>query len=257
MRIKNGKKHLYRELVIKGDPQSGGPIPARESESGWKLFYFHINDLPLEETGPLCLGFELSEPGEVWIDDIQLSDLFFPENEQRILYKMLAPMGTKFTMGELEYCWKFQQGYWPQFLMDCVELGATSGRTEQMASAKSYRAVGTNAADAYADTGTSRNRESTDKSDPGKWRLKNPLPGNKIAPNLNLGLGLRKKDAGSDVNPDSLSSSAVAPPSADTTRNSGNSSGGNRQKSDQADTKDPSNESKSLWQRATGWMSWK
>ncbi len=118
IRAKCGNKNVYREMLICREPED----PTANQQGGWRQHFFHINDLPLENMDNLCLGFELPQKGEAWIDNINVSDLYFSEYEQRELYKTLLPLKDKFAQGELEYCWRYEQGYWPQFLKDCVEL---------------------------------------------------------------------------------------------------------------------------------------
>ena len=118
IRAKCGNKNVYREMLICREPEDA----SANQHGGWRQHIFHVNDLPLENMDNLCLGFELPQRGEAWIDNINISDLYFSEYEQRELYKTLLPLRDKFAQGELEYCWRYQQGYWPQFLKDCVEL---------------------------------------------------------------------------------------------------------------------------------------
>ena len=118
VRAKCGNKNVYRETLLYREPEDSGG----NQQGEWRQRFFHINDLPLESMDNLCIGFELPQKGEAWIDNINISDLYFSEYEQRELYKTLLPLKAKFAQGELEYCWQYQQGYWPQFLMDCVEL---------------------------------------------------------------------------------------------------------------------------------------
>lgn len=212
MRAKCGNKHVYRDMLIQNETaQSASAI-----EGEWKLFCFHVNDLPLEKMGDICIGFELSKPGEAWIDNVSISDLYFPENEQRALYKTLVPLGAKFAQGELEYCWKFQQGYWPQFLMDRVELSnqrtATGGITAPVSGA-----IGNSAQNAVNAAQQPTASQPTELSPSG---AKKPLFG--------LGLGRTVKPEITEPTPPIT----AAPPAP------------------------PQEEKKTLWQKATGWLSW-
>lgn len=123
IRAKYGNKNDCRNFLLYREPDNS----AVNQHGEWKQYYFHVNDLPLENVDNLCIGFELFQQGEVWIDNISISDLFFSENEQQNLYKSILPLNAKFAQGELEYCWRYQQGYWPQFLNDCVELSNIPG----------------------------------------------------------------------------------------------------------------------------------
>lgn len=118
VRAKCGNKNVYREMLLYREPED--LVVSQQGE--WRQHFFHINDLPLENMDNLCIGFELPQQGEAWIDNINISDLYFSEYEQRELSKTLLPLKAKFSQGDLEYCWRYQQGYWSQFLLDCVEL---------------------------------------------------------------------------------------------------------------------------------------
>ena len=118
IRAKYGNKNEYRNFLLYQEPENA----AISQQGEWKQYYFHVNDLPLETADNLCIGFELFQKSEAWIDNVSISDLFFSENERQNLYKTIEPLYAKFSHGELESCWRYQQGYWPQFLKDCVEL---------------------------------------------------------------------------------------------------------------------------------------
>lgn len=141
IRANNHGKPLYREILWCQE----SPTAAVNQQNDWRQYYFHVNDLPLESMDDLCVGFELSHQGEVWIDDVNVSDLYFSEKEQRELYQYLAPLNAKFSQGELEYCWRFEKGYWSQFLMESVELGATLPSSPYAIAAPYNGAIGQNA----------------------------------------------------------------------------------------------------------------
>ena len=135
---KCGGRNVYQETrFCQG---SNNAVIAQQGE--WQQFYFHINNLPLESVDNLRIGFELSQQGEAWIDNISISDLYFSEYEQQELFKSMRPINDKFAQGELEYCWQYQQSYWPQFLMNCVELRSFPSAPTTATTAPYNNAVG-------------------------------------------------------------------------------------------------------------------
>ncbi len=93
----------------------------------WQRFIFPINDLPLEGLSQLQVRFDLMGPGEVWIDDVELSDLRFSDNEVKELLKLVTLIHVTLRNGRLGDCLRLLEGYWPQFLEENVPL--QSGET--------------------------------------------------------------------------------------------------------------------------------
>jgi hypothetical protein len=54
--------------------------------------------------------------GEVWIDDVQLFDLWFSKNERNELTKNIALADLHLGEGQVGDCLQFLDGYWPRFL---------------------------------------------------------------------------------------------------------------------------------------------
>ena len=76
--------------------------------------------LPLERLTQVQLRFDLLGPGEVWIDDVQLSALEFNEKERMALFKLIAPADMKLQQGQIGNCFDLLEGYWPRFLVTNV-----------------------------------------------------------------------------------------------------------------------------------------
>jgi hypothetical protein len=81
-----------------------------------------VTNLPLEGLTELSVGFDLMGEGEVWIDDVQLYDLWFEDAEQQELLKAVANADFQLTAGQIGDCHRFVDGYWPRFLQDHVPL---------------------------------------------------------------------------------------------------------------------------------------
>ncbi|QDU95350.1 alpha-amylase family protein [Lignipirellula cremea] len=111
----NGK--VYYRFASVG---AGERSPALSND--WQPYVFHIDDLPSENLSDLRIGFDLMGPGEVWIDDIQLFDLWFYENERDELAKNIAVADFHLSRGNIADCQRILEGYWPQFLTKFVPL---------------------------------------------------------------------------------------------------------------------------------------
>jgi len=82
----------------------------------WKLFRVEATDLPLEGLSRLRVRFDLIGPGEIWVDNVQLSALAFNEIEKNALLKLIAPADLKLQRGQVGDCIHLLEGYWPRFL---------------------------------------------------------------------------------------------------------------------------------------------
>ena len=85
-----------------------------------------FDDLPLEGLSQLRVRFDLMGAGEVWIDDVQLFDLAFSENERRELAKLLTFADYQLQNRQVGDCLRLLEGYWVRFLEGNVPLPQTS-----------------------------------------------------------------------------------------------------------------------------------
>ncbi|HYW79726.1 MAG TPA: hypothetical protein VE890_09125, partial [Thermoguttaceae bacterium] len=88
----------------------------------WTAYEFRFDDLPLQGVPQLKVRFDLSGPGEVWIDDVQLFDLAFDDNESKELDKLVMLANAKLDNGQIGDCMRLLNGYWPRFLEEHVPL---------------------------------------------------------------------------------------------------------------------------------------
>lgn len=93
---------------------AGGNAP-RLSER-WGDYLFQVDDLPLEGLTDLRVGFDLMGPGDVWIDDVQVFDMWFYDQERDELLKSIAVADFQLGKGRLNDCRRFLESYWPRFL---------------------------------------------------------------------------------------------------------------------------------------------
>ena len=112
----NGMEYYNARLV----PVTGlGAAPITEK---WNQYEFRFDDLPLEGLAGLQVRFDLMGPGEVWVDDVQLFDMAFGENESKELCKLIMLANSKLEDGQLGDCMRFLDGYWPRFLEEHVAV---------------------------------------------------------------------------------------------------------------------------------------
>lgn len=121
----NGEPYYrFAPLGVDVDRQGGRgggsktqPLPETWNESP---FLLPIDDLPATGMTELLVGFDLMGPGEVWIDDVQVFDLYFQENEQDVLAKDVAMADLHLGAGKICDCARFLDSYWPRFLLEYV-----------------------------------------------------------------------------------------------------------------------------------------
>jgi len=131
LRIEAGQQQPPLRLAIEGRVEgqvyykfatvgAGERSPALSNQ--WQPYVFHVDDLPSNKLTDLRIGFDLMGEGEVWIDDIQLHDLWFYENERDELAKNIAVADFQVSQGNIADCQRVLEGYWPQFLLQHAPL---------------------------------------------------------------------------------------------------------------------------------------
>jgi hypothetical protein len=103
-----------------GASEDGQPVKPLTVE--WSAFRFPVIDLPQAGLTDLRVGFDLMGEGEVWIDEVQVFDLWFEENERDQLLKSIATADLQASSGNLIECQEFLTSYWPSFLRRHIHL---------------------------------------------------------------------------------------------------------------------------------------
>ncbi len=88
----------------------------------WSQFLFPVTDLPLDGLTELRVQFEVRDAGKVWIDNVELFDLWFTENERVELLKIVTTAGLRLENRQYADCLQLLEGYWPRFLDDHITL---------------------------------------------------------------------------------------------------------------------------------------
>lgn len=86
----------------------------------WSWYEFPVNDIPLDGGGPMRVQLYLTGPGEVWIDDVQLSDLQFAESQRIDLVKRVNAARRALDEGQVMDCLRLVDDYWPRYLVEHV-----------------------------------------------------------------------------------------------------------------------------------------
>ena len=97
-----------------------GQMGAHPIGDRWGLYEFPVNSLPLDGITEARIRFDLLGPGEVLIDDVQLSHLEFEENELKELGKLIQTADLQLRMHQVGDCIRLLEGYWPRFLVENV-----------------------------------------------------------------------------------------------------------------------------------------
>jgi len=150
LRVADPNRQPPLRLALEGPMEGGqyfrfamlGAAPAKPITAEWAEYLCNFDDLPLEGLGPLRIWLELSGPGEVWIDDAQLFNLYFTNNERVELSKLIALADVKLQNGQISDCIYLLQGYWPRFLEAHVPLNPGSLDGERLAGRGARRGGG-------------------------------------------------------------------------------------------------------------------
>ena len=112
---------LGDQNYIRKAPVGKGPH-AHPLEAQWQRYVFEFPDLPTAGISPLSLRFHLNQPGEVWIDDIELYDLKKP-TDQELLALAMSIQHARLKLDNRQYsdCLQLLEAYWLRYLMLNVE----------------------------------------------------------------------------------------------------------------------------------------
>lgn len=113
-----GRDYRYAQVGQGAAGQEAVPITTE-----WAPYIFQVYDLPLDGVAQMRVRFDLMGPGEVWIDDVQVSDLAFSRTELVELSKLITVANSKLERGQVGDCIRILEGYWPRFLETNVPLG--------------------------------------------------------------------------------------------------------------------------------------
>ena len=145
LRVDDPKSQPPLRLAIEGTradqlvyyrPAEVGQNSDNPIDRQWSPFQLRLDDLPTTGLDKLQVRFDMMGPGSVWIDDVQLCDLWFKDEERIQLIKTEYSAQRLLQQGNYAACLHLLDGYWPRFLADNVPLS-------QPLAANSQRAPGT------------------------------------------------------------------------------------------------------------------
>lgn len=118
-------------FIVRGEAPSGKfyrtanlSSPQTGIGTEWKRLDIQVNDLPLEKGTQVCLGFELYGAGNVWLDNIQLSDINFSPSEIAQIQGIFTQLENRIACGDIAPCVNALECYWLRFLSENVESSA-------------------------------------------------------------------------------------------------------------------------------------
>ena len=114
----NGEAYYRPARLGRGAPGGVSPPPLSDK---WEPYMVRIDDLPSQVTD-LRVAIDLMGRGEVWVDEVQVFDLWFDANERNELLKLSALANLYLGKGAALDCERITRGYWGQFLERHVPL---------------------------------------------------------------------------------------------------------------------------------------
>jgi hypothetical protein len=113
----------------------------RQADNPWTPKPILVNDLPLELRGDMRVRFEMTGPGEVWLDAVSFYDLLFPlewykfaEAERFQFIQLKHAAKSYLDEGRIVDCARVMEKYWPRFLAEYtppVQLAARPDAVQQ------------------------------------------------------------------------------------------------------------------------------
>jgi hypothetical protein len=114
----NGEPY-YRPARL-GAPAAGGGTPPPLGTT-WEAYMVRVDDLPTQVTD-LRVAVDLMGAGEVWVDEVQVFDLWFDATERNELLKLSALANLYLGKGAAVDCQRIIRSYWGEFLRRHVPL---------------------------------------------------------------------------------------------------------------------------------------
>jgi len=151
---------------------------ANQIEARWKRFAVHFDDLPSEGLTDVRIGFDLMGPGQVSIDNVEVFDRWFDENDVKAMTQMLAST-TPLLSDPIGYerCRQLLTSYWPKFLDQFIALKDVPVRSGVQSVGEIVKPVGARplGTDAMQD-GTNEIQEIEEPKVPMFRRIRNLVP---------------------------------------------------------------------------------
>ena len=98
--------------------------PVNQVGPNWRQYVVHFDDLPLDNSKQLRVGFDMIGKGEVWIDRVETYDRLFDSNDIQALTQLLGtarPLVENQT--DYDTCRRILNRYWLRFLYENIGQG--------------------------------------------------------------------------------------------------------------------------------------
>jgi len=118
-RLNNEVYYRYAEVGA-NNGRANPPPPLLAAK--WAPYLARVDDVPTAGLTDLRVAVDLMGNGEVWVDDIQVFDLWFDKTERNELTKKFALADLKLGKGEVIECERILRSYWAEFLRRHVLL---------------------------------------------------------------------------------------------------------------------------------------
>jgi hypothetical protein len=109
----------YRRSFVVGGAQAG----SQRLEPQWRPYAILVNDLPLNLQSRMRVRFELTGPGEVWLDNVKLYDLLFPlkfypnaQAEIKQFFILIHAAQRAVEDERVADSVRLLESYWPRFI---------------------------------------------------------------------------------------------------------------------------------------------
>jgi hypothetical protein len=110
----------YYTYAPLGKDENNEPVAEKLGKEWPKEPYlFHCDTLPTD-LDKVSVGFDLVGEGEVWIDAVEVYNLYFFDTELNELIKNAATAQFQLEAGRVADCERFLDGYWPRFVIEHV-----------------------------------------------------------------------------------------------------------------------------------------
>ena len=131
--VSDGSSHYRFGAIgsLSSDPEAN-PV-----DSTWRRFAVHFDDLP-EDLTNIRIGFDLMGQGQVSIDQVELFDRWFDENDSEAMTQLLAGASSQLSNPEsLDNARRILESYWVKFLDEHIGV-ETRGSATPVEKAKPF-----------------------------------------------------------------------------------------------------------------------
>ena len=167
--IDDGRQGFYTFAPLGKEPDRTGKLRENIQQLGtqWPTapYLFHYDKLPASGLDQITIGFDLVGPGEVWIDDVQVFDLYFFDSEVTELLRNAATAHFQIDGGRVADGERFLESYWSRYVLEHVPAPVLAEVPREPVAARAARALPNSSG-----SGTENNSSSWQRYLP-KWKM--------------------------------------------------------------------------------------